>query len=76
MSTPFHGRVVNGRVELDDALPEGAEVTVFINGDEDDFELSPEDAAELDDRIEASERGEWIDGDEVLREIRSRRITA
>jgi len=40
--------------------------------DDEGFELSPEDEAELEDRMKAVERGEWIDGDEVLRRLRSR----
>jgi CheY-like chemotaxis protein len=34
-------------------------------------ELSREEVAELDDRADAVERGEYIDGDEVLRRLRS-----
>ena len=34
-------------------------------------ELTPEEIAELDDRTDAVERGEYIDGDEVLRRLRS-----
>ena len=33
-------------------------------------ELSPEEIAELDDRADAVERGEFVDGDEVLRRLR------
>ncbi|HXH90885.1 MAG TPA: hypothetical protein VNN25_04830 [Thermoanaerobaculia bacterium] len=34
-------------------------------------ELTPEEIAELDDRADAVERGEFVDGDEVLRRLRS-----
>jgi hypothetical protein len=34
-------------------------------------ELTPEEIAELDDRAEAVERGEYVDGDEVLRRLRT-----
>jgi hypothetical protein len=34
-------------------------------------ELTPEEIAELDDRADAVERGEYVDGDEVLRRLRS-----
>jgi len=34
-------------------------------------ELTPEEIAELDDRDDAVERGEFVDGDEVLRRLRS-----
>jgi predicted transcriptional regulator len=32
-------------------------------------ELTPEEIAELDDRADAVERGEYVDGDEVLRQL-------
>ena len=32
-------------------------------------ELTPEEIAELDDRADAVERGEYIDGDELLRKL-------
>jgi predicted transcriptional regulator len=34
-------------------------------------DLTPEEIAELDERIAAVERGEFIDGDEVIRRLRS-----
>jgi hypothetical protein len=34
-------------------------------------ELTPEEIAELDDRADAVERGEFVDGNEVLRRLRS-----
>jgi|GEM_PF-5176366 len=34
-------------------------------------ELTPEEIAELDDRVEAVERGEYVDGDEVIRRLRT-----
>ena len=34
------------------------------------MELTPEEIAELDDRVAAVERGEYIDGDEVLPRMR------
>jgi hypothetical protein len=45
------GRVRGGRVELDAALPEGAEVVVLAAGDEVPFDLDGEQAAELQARI-------------------------
>ena len=38
-------------------------------------ELTPEEIAELDDRVEAVERGEYVDGDEVLRRLAAHRET-
>ncbi len=63
------GRVVDGRIEVEEALPEGADVTVHIQ-DLPLFELSSEEKAELDERFEAAERGEVVEGDEVIRRLR------
>ncbi|HXH41417.1 MAG TPA: hypothetical protein VNN08_22510 [Thermoanaerobaculia bacterium] len=38
---------------------------------EEKVELTPEELAELDDRADAVERGEFVDGDEVIRRLRS-----
>jgi hypothetical protein len=68
------GRVVNGRVEIeveDFELPEGAEVTVYLPGeDEADFDLTPEQEAELEESIAEADRGEVIPAEHVLRELR------
>lgn len=66
------GRIVNGRVEVEseDALPEGAEVTLLIAEDE---VLTEEDDEELWQRSLAVERGEFIGSDELLSELRARR---
>ena len=64
------GKVVNGRIEVDDQLPEGAEVMVYLEGDERDFELTPEQLAELDEAIAEADRGEGVPADEVLRALR------
>jgi hypothetical protein len=34
-------------------------------------DLTPEELAELDDRADAVERGEFVDGDEVIRRLRT-----
>lgn len=41
--------------------------------EEDVYELTPEEAAEVEAGFAEIERGEWIDGDEVIRELRRRR---
>jgi hypothetical protein len=38
---------------------------------EEKVELTAEELAELDERADAVERGEFVDGDEVLRRLRS-----
>lgn len=41
-----------------------------VIGDEEDFELTPEQLAELDESIAEADRGELIPAEEVLRELR------
>jgi hypothetical protein len=67
------GKVVNGRVEVSDVeLPEGADVAVYIH-DADVYELSEEEEAELEHSIAQIARGEYVDGDSVIAELRRRR---
>jgi hypothetical protein len=67
------GRVVNGRVEVEDVeLPEGAEVSVYLHGDDGD-QLTPEQLAELDEAIAEADRGEGVSADLVLQELRTMR---
>ena len=40
---------------------------------EDEYDLTEEQEAELEEAMAKIERGEWIDGDEVQRELRRRR---
>ena len=70
------GKVVNGRIEVEDfELPEGAEVTVYLHGDEEDeLDLTPEQEAELEESIAEADRGEVVPVEEVLRDVRE--ITA
>jgi hypothetical protein len=68
------GKVVNGRIEVEDLeLPEGAEVTVYYAARGEELSLSEEQKSELDDSIAQIERGEFVDGDEAIRELRRRR---
>jgi hypothetical protein len=67
-----HGKVLDGRVVVDDDdLPEGVRVTVVIEEDV-AIELSPEDEAELAERLAAVQRGEVIEYsgiDDMLRDV-------
>jgi hypothetical protein len=65
-------RVVDGRLDLpDDALPEGAMVTLLVHVDgETDFALTEEQEAELTEAIAQANRGEGVDGWELLRELK------
>jgi hypothetical protein len=66
------GKVINGRIEVEDfELPEGKDVTVFLHDpEEDDFELTPEQEAELEESIAQADRGEVVPAEQVLRELR------
>ena len=67
------GKVVNGRIEVADVeLPEGADVAVYIN-DADAYELSPDEETELEESIAQIARGEYVDGDSVIADLRRRR---
>lgn len=65
------GKVVGGRVVVEgEPLAEGATVTVMIPEDEQGFELGPEEEAELLAAMDQIRRGEVVDGDELIRELR------
>ena len=67
------GRVIDGRVQLDDAeLPEGAEVTVLLPEGDETFEADPETERMLLESIAQCERGETLPLEQVLAELRSR----
>ncbi len=64
------GRVVGGKVVVEDGgLDEGATVTIIVRDDE-TFELSPEEEAALLTAINEADRGEVIEAEEVLKSIR------
>lgn len=66
------GRIVDGKVQLQDAeFPEGATVTVLFPDDA-TFEADPEIERMLLDSIAQCERGETVPLDEVLAELRRR----
>ena len=66
------GKVVDGRVELDAALPEGTSVTVLaLEGDE-TFEADAETEHMLLEAIAQCERGQTTPMTQVLSELRSR----
>ena len=66
------GKVVDGRVELDAELPEGASVTVLaLEGDE-TFEADPETEGMLLEAMAQSRRGQVTSLKDVLGEMRNR----
>lgn len=69
----FTGRVVDGKVEVPpNAFPEGSEVAVMPTESDETFSLTPDEAAELRVAMEQIRRGEFVDGDELLKELRSK----
>jgi len=65
------GTVVGGKVLVEgEPLPEGSTVTVLLREDEETFELTPQDEAELLASIAEIERGESISGEELLERLR------
>ncbi|CAN5909680.1 hypothetical protein BH11MYX2_BH11MYX2_12510 [soil metagenome] len=60
-------------MELDSALPEGAEVLVTPELSDETFELSDAEVNELAARMEAAKRGEVVPAAEVLAGLRARR---
>lgn len=65
------GKVVGGRLEIDgEPLVEGATVTILVPEERETFELTPEEAAELEASLREIERGDAIDGATLVRELR------
>jgi hypothetical protein len=68
------GRVVGGVIVVDnpDDFAEGSLVTVLSGGPNETFALSAEDERELLDRAEECERGEAVDGKELMADLLAR----
>ena len=66
------GRVVDGRVELDSELPEGASVTVLAPEGDETIEADPETERLLLESIAQCDRGETIPLTQLLGELRDR----
>jgi len=65
------GTVVDGKVVVEgEPLEEGTKVTVVLREDEELFELTPEEEAELLASIAEIERGDYITGEELLERLR------
>lgn len=67
------GRIVHGQIVLDTSenLTEGARVTVLVQDAEQGFDLGERETAELLAAIEEANRGELVEADEVLAELRA-----
>jgi hypothetical protein len=66
----LRGRVRGGRIEIDTALPEGAEVVVLATGGDDSFELDDAELGELEARMAEADRGEVEPAESVLARLR------
>ena len=65
------GTVVDGKVVVEgEALAEGSTVTVVLREDDETFELTAEEEAELLASIAEIERGEFISGEKLLERLR------
>ena len=65
------GKVVQGRLELDgDPLEEGVTVTVLVPEADETFELTPDEEVALEKSLRQAARGEFIEAEALLRELR------
>jgi hypothetical protein len=65
------GKVVDGKVVVEGpTLEEGAEVVVLLRGGEEDFDLTPEQEAELHESMAQIDRGEFVEGFAFLDSLR------
>lgn len=60
------GRVRGGKIELDEPLPEGAEVVVVAARAAAPFDLDDEQIDELEDRVRSADRGNVVPASSVL----------
>jgi hypothetical protein len=69
------GRVVDGKVVVDDdaPLPEGAVVGIVLRGDDQRFELTPEQEERIARALEQIERGEGISAEDFWAKVRRSR---
>ena len=64
------GTVVDGKIVVEgEPLEEGSTVTVLAQEGDEDFELTAEQEALLLKAIEEADQGDFIDGDELLKEL-------
>ena len=65
------GKVIRGKLELDgDSLEEGATVTVLVPEPDETFTLTPDEEVALEESLKQAARGEFVDSDALLRELR------
>jgi len=65
------GTVVNGKVVVEGAsLREGSTVIVLLREDDEGFDLTPEEEADLLSSMAEIERGEFVSGAQLLEGLR------
>lgn len=65
------GTVVNGKVVVEGAsLREGSTVIVLLREDDEGFDLTPEEEADLLSSMAEIERGEFVSGAQLLERLR------
>jgi hypothetical protein len=65
------GTVIDGKVVVEgESLAEGSKVTVVLREDDDFFDVTPEEEADLIASIDEIERGEYITAEELLERLR------
>ncbi len=62
----MHGRVEQCRIVVDEAIPDGTEVTVVVAAGEDTFDLDEEQITSLRESFEEANRGQLVAMDQVL----------
>ena len=68
------GRVIDGRVELPaEFVAEGAHVMVLAPESDEPVRLSPAEERELVEAMDQIRRGEYVDGQDLLNELRFQR---
>jgi hypothetical protein len=64
------GTVQDGRIVVDDeTLPEGEKVTVLAPENEESFEVSADEKRILLESLAQAARGDFVDSDQLLREL-------
>jgi hypothetical protein len=67
------GKVVAGKVVLEgEPFEDGITVAVIATDDSENFELTPEQEAELIEAIAEIDGGHFVDGADLLRSLKSR----
>jgi len=66
----INGTVRDGRIVVEgDPLPEGEKVTVLTREGDETFRVSAEEKRKLLESISQAQRGELLDGDQLLQEL-------